>query len=117
MEDNQKEFDKVMDDYTKSVNEYNDECNRVNYRILKAIKSIKSDRFYEDLLSFMEDSQVCDKFKIVRKPVGNYQYENHGKIKRAWIDQRSVGETGDCWVGTVTVKIKLGRWLEMPFSM
>jgi len=65
----------------------------------------------------MEETEVGDAFKIVRKPRGESQKENYGQIKQLWVSQQAVGDSGDSWEGTVSVKIKEGRWLEMPFSM
>ncbi len=111
------DYHKIMDDYHEAMTEYHSECERHNNRILNAIKGIKGEQFFEDLMTFMEDCEVNNKFKIVRKPAGEYQSENYGKIKRSWVVQYSVGDSGDSWAGTVSVKIKKGRWLEMPFSM
>lgn len=115
-EQEQQEFNRVMDDYGKAMKEYHDEIERNNTPILNAIKEEKGQEFYDDLCEYMEESEVCGAFKIVTKPRGEKQEEG-GIIKFAWVDQISVGDSGDSWEGTVTVKIAKDKYLEMPFSM
>lgn len=113
----QDELNKIMSSYDNFMKEYHNNCNKKNNRILKAIKNLNGEKFYKNLLKCMKETEVGDAFKIVRKPRGEVQEESYGQIKKIWVDQRAVGDSGDSWEGTVSVKIKEGRWLEMPFSM
>ena len=112
----QEDFNRVMDDYGKAMKEYHEGIERNNAPILKAIKEEKGDEWFEELENLMEESEVGGAFKIVSKPSGDKQ--SSGKlIKWEWVDQCSVGDSGDSWEGTITVKISNGKYLVMPFSM
>jgi len=113
----QDEFNEVMSSYDNFMKKHHDNCNRINNRILRAIKNIKGEKFYKDLLRCMEENEVGDGFNIVKKPRGEAQKEKYGRIKEIWVSQQAVGDSGDSWEGTVSVKIKDDKWLEMPFSM
>jgi hypothetical protein len=115
-EQEQQEFNRVMDDYGKAMKEYHDEIERNNAPILKAVKEEKGDEWFEELENLMEESEVGGAFKIVAKPNGEKQ-SSGDLIKWEWVDQYSVGDSGDSWEGTITVKISNGKYLEMPFSM
>jgi hypothetical protein len=114
----QKEFDLVMKDYEEAMNQIVDEESRVNNRILKAIKNVKSEKFIEGLMECIEESEVRGKWAIVRKPCGDYQRENYGVIKGIWVDQYvNGGYTGDNYEGNIYIKLKESRWLMMGYSM
>jgi hypothetical protein len=109
-------FNRVMDDYGKEMTKYHEEIERNNTPILNAIKEENGQEFYDDLEAYMQESEVCGAFKIVTEPRGEKQEEG-GIIEFVWVDQRSVGDSGDSWEGTITVKISEVKYLEMPFSM
>lgn len=110
------ETKKIMDDYYRMEDEQRAEEERVNVRILKSIKSVKGLDYCLDLEEYMEEAATCGAFSLVRKVKGHRQDEGH-EIKEVWVDQYSVGDSGDSWAGTVSVELKKGMWLEMPFSM
>src|ERR1035437_7486963 len=109
-------FNRVMDDYGKEMTKYHEEIERNNTPILNAIKEENGQEFYDDLEAYMQESEVCGAFKIVTEPRGEKQEEG-GIIEFVWVDQRSVGDSGDSWERTITVKISEVKYLEMPFSM
>ena len=115
-EQEQQEFNRAMDDYGKAMKEYHQGIERNNTPILNAIKAEKGNEWFAELKELMNESEVGGAFKIVDKPSGDEQ-EVSGLIECEWIDQYSVGDSGDSWEGTVTVKISEGKYLEMPFSM
>ena len=119
MENNQmkqEDFNRIMDDYGKSMKDYHDGIAKHNEPILKAIKAEKGNEWFSELEMLMEESEVCGAFKIVEEPNGEKQ-ESSELIGDEWVDQYSVGDSGDSWEGTITVKIGDKRYLEMPFSM
>jgi len=89
---------------------------RINERILKAVQNFNTSEWLEDLKKYMEESEVNGTFKIVRKPQGQKQKENYEHLTEVWVNQSTSYPCEDCYYGTVTVEIKPGRWLEMPFS-
>jgi len=112
----QEDFNIIMNDCGKAMREYYDGIAKHNEPILKAIKDEKGNDWYKELESLMEDSEVGGAFKIVEEPSGELQ-ESSELIINEWVDQYSVGDSGDCWEGTITVKIGDKKYLEMPFSM
>jgi hypothetical protein len=113
----QEEMHKVMDEYIHAEMEMEAEISKKNERILKAVRNQKGEDYYKCLLDFINDSEVNGAMQIVRKPKGEFQRESYGVIKNAWVEQYSVGDTGDSFEGFVSVKLKQGRWLQMPFRM
>ena len=54
-------------------------------------------------------------FEIVNKPIGVFQDCNDGL--KTWVDQQSVGECGDCFVGSVCIKIGKRKYLKWGFEI
>lgn len=108
---------KMWDDYMKSMNEYADECDRINNRILNVIKGQLGVKFEKALLALAEESEVDGVFELVRKTSGSYQKENYGSFRGYWVEQRSVGDSGDSWDGYIYVKLKPKLFIKMHYSM
>lgn len=109
-------YSEIMAEALEEEHQYMMEIKRHNDRILKAIKAVKGEHFTDDLIGFARECEADGKFRIVKKPSGDKQKENFGLIINAWVDQYSVGDSGDSFCGTVSVKLKKGKWLEMPFA-
>lgn len=110
------DFKQIMDDYEEECKKIRDEENRINGRILRAIKNVKGKKFYDSLMIAMEEDEILGKLEIVRKPIGKYQTESWGVIKGSWVDQYTQGEDGDSFYGTVCIQLKKDKYLLMPFS-
>lgn len=122
---------KMADDYLdneikmeQGMKEYHDfisETKRYNERILKAVKSVKGKAFYKNILIFIEDRQPCDysRFEIVKEPTGEEQsLSEYGRsIKKEWVEQWSVGDSGDSWNGNICVELKPNKYLKFAYSM
>lgn len=99
---------------------YDNETDRINKRIFKAIENQIGKGFLDNLKSLIEDSEFSDsfRFKIVDKPGGKFQQEtDFGCITGIWVYQYSVGDSGDGWAGSIWVKLKNYKYLEIPFSI
>lgn len=96
------------------------EIDKYNSRILKAIKSIKSRRFYGHLISLIKDAGTVewDQWEIVKEPGGEKQKETeYGRsIKQTWVDQWSTGPDGDSFDGYIWVQIKENKYLKFRCS-
>lgn len=110
-------MEKGMDEYyecLKKIAAYND-------RILKAIKSVRGKTFYNHLVSFIKDAEACDheQFEIISKPIGEEQsVSEYGRfIKKEWVQQWSIGDSGDSFHGTICVEIKPNKYLKFSYSM
>jgi len=112
----QDDFNRMMDEYTKGMEEYYKRIDVHNAPILEIIKQEKGEDWYAELCELIEESQIHGEFEIVKKPYGNKQ-EASELIEWEWVDQRSVGDSGDSFEGFVTVKINDDKYLKMPFSM
>ncbi len=108
--------DEVWADVAKGLDEYHNECNRVNVRILKAIKSQLGPKFHKSLIVVLEECEAKDKLCFSKKPKGDYQKENYTPIKGYYVDQRSVGDSGDSFEGTISILLKTGMYLEVYFE-
>lgn len=108
---------KIFADYAAEMNQYNDNSNRINNRILKAIKNQLGEKFKEAILLCAEESDACGPFALVKKPKGEYLDEEYEAFKGLWVDQRSYGDTGDSWQGEVYIKLKENLYLEIGYSM
>lgn len=107
---------KMWAEHDADMKQYHAECERVNNRILSAIRSVKGTQFYSDLEAVMEWVEPSGKMEIVNEPSGDIQSERYGTITRVWVDQWSVGDSGDSFTGNIYVKIKLNKWLKLHFE-
>ena len=112
----QEDFNRMMDEYTKGMEEYHKRIEAHNTPILEWIIKEKGEDWYAELAQLIEESRIHGEFEIVKKPFGNKQ-EASELIEWEWVDQRSLGDSGDSFEGFVTVKISDDRFLRMPFSM
>jgi hypothetical protein len=113
------ENEAFLNQYYKDAQEYDRETQRRNSRILKAIESQIGKGFTSDLKNLIEECECSSsRLVFVDKPKGDYQEESyHGCITGIWVVQHSQGMEGDSFYGTVTVKLKDCKYLEMPFSV
>lgn len=103
----------AMIEWEKGIVDYNN-------RVLKAIKSVKGDDFYNDLLDVIKESEgVQGKVEFVNNPIGNYQDEDESAlIKGIWVNQTTNGGyTGDTFAGSVCVQLKPNKYLKFYYSM
>jgi hypothetical protein len=107
------------EDWWRALSEYENECDRKNKRLLRAIKSVKGRTFYNHIMDIIVESEGIDGLaEIVREPVGAFQEERYGRhIGGIWVLQWSVGLEGDSFEGYVCVEIKPGRYLKFPYKM
>lgn len=121
---------KVADDYVaneikmeegmREYHEYLNSISRYNERILRAIKSVKGKTFYNHLTEYLKHTEASDwHFEIVSQPVGKLQeVSEFGRpIKKEWVVQHAVGDSGDSWAGTICIQLKENKYLKFHFSM
>lgn len=108
----------------KGMNEYYNGLIKIhayNQRILRAIKSVKGNTFYKHLIELIKDAETTDyqEWEIVSKPVGKCQEvtECGRSIRKEWVDQRAVGDSGDSWAGSICIQLKENKYLKFYFSM
>lgn len=54
--------------------------------------------------------------EIVDKPYGTYQDCNNKDCYEEWVDQRSVGDSGDSFSGEVYIKLSNGKYLKYHYD-
>lgn len=108
--------DEMRSDYGKAMDAYDKEVERYNQRLYKVLMKLKGQHFMDSLNECFTESECRDKVSIVRKPRGHYQRENYGRIKGIWVDQWSVGDSGDSYEGYIAVKIRQSTWIECRFE-
>lgn len=115
--DNEIAMEKGMAEYYNALRE----IERKNNRILRAVKSVKGKTFYNHLIEYLKNCETTDYniWEIVRVPQGKEQKvtECGRAIKKEWVQQWSVGDSGDSWSGIICVELKPGRYLKFNFSM
>lgn len=94
--------------------EYDKECIRINNRILKAIRNFKGEKFYQMVIHEIEESEgVVGHLRFSKNYNGTKQPQPH-----VWVNQTTNGGyTGDSFAGTVSIKLKKGKFLELDYSM
>lgn len=106
--------EKHLNEVYQKLSEYEKECSRINARILKAIKSVKGERFYQMVLDEIQESEgVVGHLRFAKKHRGTKQSQPN-----VWVDQTTNGGySGDSFAGTVSIKLKRGKFLEWDYSM
>lgn len=118
-DENKADMDRAMKEWIEHDNliRFKDE------RVLKAIKQVKGESFYNALGELIDDLEYTFDYSFVDKPKGNYQKEYwHKEIQGVWVDQWcNGGYVGDDFQGDVYVRIrrkdKKDRYLKIPYSM
>ena len=113
------EEQKTAADFLKEEVSWLAETSRVADRLIKTIRSVKGDVFADSVIECMEESEINEYYKveIVSETVGGYQEEDYEGFKGIWVQQWSVGDSGDSWEGYVCIQIKSNKYLKFRYSM
>ena len=113
----EKDFEySIMDECYAEERKFDENNTRISNRIFKAVKSIKGEKWYSELIEYAEEAETQNPFRIVKKPTGKWQEEEYELLGGVWVEQFGGYPIEDSFYGTVTVKIDDRRYLEMPFS-
>ena len=63
----------------------------------------------------LRDVEVTGKMKIVDEPTGDDQNEELGIFNKVFVDQYSVGDSGDSFAGTIYAEFNEDKWLSIPY--
>ncbi len=114
-------IDKQYEDCFTALAAYEEEVNRKNNRILKAIGNQIGPGYLKDLQTIIINCGCTGNFYFSEDPIGKFQTENGddvGCITGAWVTQYNVGiEEGDSYEGTICIRLKPYKYLVMPFSI
>ncbi len=106
--------DEIMADAMESLIEWESEVASHNDKILKGI-NYKS----EDFIRLVDDCRITDKMEWVEKPTFKAEYDpdTYGPFTLAYVDQWSVGDSGDSFAGFMYVKVKTkDKYLKIPYD-
>lgn len=107
---------KEFDDATKQIAEEENARYEKDKKILDNIKNKVHVDVFESIKYEIKESENASNFKIVDSPIGEYQRTNEDNVK-VWVDQYSVGDTGDSWAGIVSVELPNGKYLMWDYWM
>lgn len=108
-----KQYKEVFDDLSK----WEKEVEENNNNILKELSREFGDSIHEDFRHCVEDCIMSAKLEIVSEPNGHPQKgESYGFLKTIWVDQWSVGNTGDSFSGFIYGQLDEKRWLKIPYD-
>jgi len=84
--------------------------------MLDIIRQQVAKEVFEDIKFEMEESENPSNLRIVSTPIGERVKTESNNIN-VFVDQHSVGESGDSWAGVVSVELSNGRYLVWDYFM
>jgi hypothetical protein len=85
--------------------------------MFKVIKKLRGKAFVQDLKYLNEYNDSNCEFYISKKPLGKLQKETDCRvIKEIYVEQWNTGMESDSYAGNVSVEIRKGQFIVMPFS-
>ena len=85
--------------------------------MFKVIKKLRGKAFVQDLKYLNEYNDSNCEFYISKKPLGKPQKETDCRIiKEIYVEQWNTGMESDSYAGNISVEIKKGQFIVMPFS-
>lgn len=103
-----KEYKESMDAWTKHRNEIDEHNKKVFKQVGKTA--------LKDLEEILEGCNITDKIQIVRMPSGEDQNEGCGIFTETYVDQWTMGISGDDFAGFIYVKFDENKWLQIPYE-
>lgn len=83
-------------------------------KLLEKIKDQTSFEEFDLIKGEVDLSENSSNFRIVDEPTGDLQEQDRVKV---WVDQYSVGESGDSFEGTVCMKLPDGKFVMWDYWM
>lgn len=87
-----------------------------NTKIITEIIGEVGDKTIESYRRILDGVSVTDKLQIVDEPNGENNHEEFGVFKEMWVDQWSVGDSGDSFEGFIYGKFAANKWLKISYS-
>lgn len=69
-----------------------------------------------DFINICHDCNVTGKIQILDQPKGINQDEEYGIFTEIYVDQGSVGDSGDSFAGCIYAKFGENKWLKIPYE-
>lgn len=68
-----------------------------------------------DFSEMVEDCKITSKIEFCEKPSGRDQDESYGIFKNVFVDQQSVGDSGDSYAGAIYANVN-GKWIRVYYE-
>lgn len=91
--------------------EYEKEITDHNEKILKTFGKTA----FKDFQDLIENCSVVGKIEFVEQPKGDKQNEDNGVFKNVYVDQYSVGDSGDSYAGSIYANVN-GKWVSINYE-
>lgn len=115
----QKEYNKIMDDYYKSMNESYEETKKAVAKFKKDLKAIETKEMYNSIQDYIDncakDGIPFHYCEITDTHGGKKQKEQGYEFKIIYIDQDN-GYTGDMYSGTVWIPLRNGQFAALSYG-
>jgi hypothetical protein len=114
----QKQIDDLNAIYAE-IDKQNKEITNFNEKVFKEVQdlcNVDRDTVDKDFKSLLDFAELIDKIEIVKKPEGENQFESCGIFTKVYVDQCSVGMSGDSFAGYIYGKIADKKWLKVPYE-
>ena len=70
----------------------------------------------EDIDMLLDGCRMTGLIEIVSEPTGENQDESQGIFSDVWVDQWSVGDSGDSYAGYIYGKFAENKWIKIPYD-
>jgi len=97
----------------------NNEIANFNEKVFKEVQdlcNVNRDTIDKDFKSLLGFAILTDKIEIVKKPEGEDQFESCGIFTKVYVDQYSIGVSGDSFSGYIYGKFAYKKWLKIPYE-
>ncbi len=112
----QQQIDKDMKEWAKDEAEYDKKVQQEKERIRGIVLNMLGQKFLDSLNKLVQNCELNDDWELVARPVGDRQVEDCGMIKKVWVEQAEVGDSGDSFQGAMYVTLKRNLYLKMNYS-
>ena len=108
--------EKAMKEADERIHKDEEERQIRNQKVLNTVEEQVSKELFECIEYEISESGWTDDYKIIDEPIGGLQTSSKDELQ-VWIDQYSVGDSGDSWGGTVCVGLPNGKYLSWGYSI
>jgi hypothetical protein len=101
------------------IEKKNNEIANFNEKVFKEVQdlcNVNRDTIDKDFKSLLDFAILTDKIEIVKKPEGEDQFESCGIFTKVYVDQYSIGMSGDSFSGYIYGKFAHKKWLKIPYE-
>jgi len=102
-----------VEENKKAAEEHEEQIKKDN-AVIEEAKKYLTKKQIEIFESSIDDLEYISHCEFVDKPQGRDQSNQYYE---EWVDQRSVGDSGDCFTGEVYIKLSNGKFLKYHYDV